>query len=226
MDPGALQSRPLARLVQREAGRWWWVLLVGGLLWFVVGWLVLRADYSSLVAVGVLLGIVFLLAAINEGALAAVVNGGWAFLHVLLSVFFALGALWAFVRPVNTFFALASVLGLLVLLQGLLALTRGFVLRDETQYWWLDVVSGGLLTLLGIWISSSDQTWDLKNRAAFILLWVGFMAIFRGVSDIALAFSLRSISKTAERIAAVGTEAPPVPAQERRAPAAQEVRPG
>jgi uncharacterized membrane protein HdeD (DUF308 family) len=36
--------------------------------------------------------------------------------------------------------------------------------------------------------------WNLAARAAFILLWVGFMAIFRGVSDIAVAFSLRSFA--------------------------------
>ena len=87
----------------------------------------------------------------------------------------------------NTFFALASVLGLLLLLQGFFTLTRGIALRDETPYWWLDVIGGGLITLLGIWVSTSDGVWNLAARAAFILLWVGFMAIFRGISDIAVA---------------------------------------
>jgi uncharacterized membrane protein HdeD (DUF308 family) len=225
MDPGGLESRPLARLLMKEAGKWWWVLLVAGLLWFVVGWMVLRADYSSLVAVGVLVGIVFLMAAINEGALAAVMRNGWGVLHIVLAVIFVLGAFWAFVRPVNTFFALASVLGLVVLLQGLTTLTRGFALRDETQYWWLDIVAGGLVTVLGLWISTSDRIWNLDQRAAFILLWVGFLAIFRGISDIAMAFSLRSLAKAGDRALATGG-APPIPTQDRRAPAAQEVRPG
>jgi uncharacterized membrane protein HdeD (DUF308 family) len=225
MNPGGQQTQPLARLIQREAGRWWWVLLVAGLLWFLVGWMVLRADYKSLVAVGVLVGVVFLMAAINEGALAAVMRNGWGVLHIVLAIIFVLGAFWAFIRPVNTFFALASVLGLIVLLQGITTLTRGFALRDETRYWWLDVVAGGLVTALGLWISTSDRAWGLRDRAVFILLWVGFLAIFRGLSDIALAFSLRSMAKEAGREMAADAEAPPIPVQERRA-TAEEVRPG
>jgi hypothetical protein len=89
----------------------------------------------------------------------------------------------------------------------------------------LDVVSGGLITLLGIWVSTSDGVWNLAARAAFILLWVGFMAIFRGVSDIAVAFSLRNFAHEDERQqqqqppqASTGV-APPVPTQSRGAPA-------
>jgi uncharacterized membrane protein HdeD (DUF308 family) len=179
------------RAVQREAARWWWAPLVGGVLWFVIAWLVLRADYTSLATVGVLVGVVFLIAAVNEAALGAVMGGGWAVWHVVLAVILVLGAIWAFVRPVNTFFALASVLGLLLFLQGALTLMRGIASREVTPYWWLDVVGGGLLTALGLWVSTSDRVWTLGARAAFILLWVGFMAIFRGVSDIAMGFSLR-----------------------------------
>jgi uncharacterized membrane protein HdeD (DUF308 family) len=221
MDPEAQQTGTFTRqLLQRKAARWWWVPLVGALLWFLIGWMVLRADYSSLVAVGVLVGAVLLMAAINEGALAAVMRNGWGVLHIVLAIIFVLGAFWAFVRPVNTFFALASVLGLIVLLQGITALTRGFALREEASYWWLDVVSGGLLILLGIWVSTSDRIWDLRERAVFILLWVGFLAIFRGISNIALAFTLRSFARDAGRqlAAAAPTDAAaPIPTQQARA---------
>jgi uncharacterized membrane protein HdeD (DUF308 family) len=124
-------------------------------------------------------------------------------------VIFTLGAIWAFVRPVNSFFALAPVLGLLLFLQGIFTLMRGPVLRDESPYWWLDVAAGGLLTALAIWVYTSDRMWGLADRAVFILVWVGFMAIFRGVSDVALAFSLRRL----------GTQ--DVPAPRREAPVPQ-----
>jgi uncharacterized membrane protein HdeD (DUF308 family) len=177
--------------------------------------MVLRLNYTSLTTVGILVGVVFLIAAANEVGLAAFMGGGWAVLHVILAVLFALGAVWAFVRPVNTAFALASVLGLLLFLQGVLTLTRGLVLRDETPYWWLDLISGGLLTLLAIWVSTSDRVWDLAGRTVFILAWVGFMAIFRGVSDIALAFSLRRFASLEE-----------TPPQQPRAPFSQPAAPG
>src|SRR6476661_5703764 len=153
------------RLLQREASRWWWVPLVAAAVWFVIAWLVLRVNYTSLTTVGILVGVVFLVAAVNEAGLAGLMRGGWGVLHWALAVLFALGAIWAFVRPVNTFFALASVLGLLLFLQGIVTLARGLALRDETPYWWLDLVSGGLLVLLAIWVSTSNGVWNLQGRA-------------------------------------------------------------
>ncbi|SFK69836.1 HdeD family acid-resistance protein [Geodermatophilus ruber] len=202
-------------LLERGAARWWWALLVAGLVWFVIGWLVLRADYTSLATVGVLVGIVFLIAAVSEGALAAVVTGGWKVWHLALAALFVLGAIWAFVRPVDTFFALASMLGLLLFIQGFFYITEAFVMRDASPYWWLGLTSGGLLVLLALWISTSDRVWTLATRSAFILLWVGFMAVFRGIRDIALAFELRRVGQQAEA-RLEEAEAPFVPAQERR----------
>jgi uncharacterized membrane protein HdeD (DUF308 family) len=206
------------RVLQREAARWWWVPLVVAAVWFVIAWLVLRANYTSLATVGVLVGIVFLIATINEVAVAAAISGGWRVLHIALAILFLLGALWGFIRPVNTFFALASVLGLLLFLQGVTYLIRGVALRDSTPYWWLDLVSGGLLTLLAIWVSTSDRMYNLGTRAAFILLWVGFMAIFRGFSDIGLAFSLRRLGQGEAPAEALGVadEQPMIPPQTRR----------
>jgi uncharacterized membrane protein HdeD (DUF308 family) len=206
------------RLLQREAARWWWVPLVAAVVWFIIAWLVLRANYTSLATVGVLVGVVFLVALVNEVGVAAVMTGGWRVAHIALGALYLLGALWGFIRPINTFFALASVLGLLLFLQGVSYLIRGVALRDETPYWWLDVVSGGLLTLLALWVSSSDRMFNLAGRAAFILLWVGFMAIFRGVSAIMLAFALRSVAQGVPPSDALGLadDGPLIPAQERR----------
>jgi uncharacterized membrane protein HdeD (DUF308 family) len=211
------------RLLQREAARYWWVPLVGAAVWFVIAWLVLRANYTSLATVGVLIGIVLLVATVNEVAVGAVMRGGWRVLHIALAILFLLGALWAFIRPINTFFALASVLGLLLFLQGVTYLIRGIALRDATPYWWLDLVSGGLLTLLAIWVSESDRMYSLGARAAFILLWVGFMAIFRGFSDIGLAFSLRQIAHGASPsdVLGMGDGDAAIPEQQRRHAAPQ-----
>jgi uncharacterized membrane protein HdeD (DUF308 family) len=182
-------------MLRREAGRWWWAPLVAGVSWFVIAWAVLRADATSLATVGVLVGVAFLLAAVNEAAVAGVARGGWRIAHYILGAVFVLGAAWAFIRPIDTFFALASVLGLILLLQGSLYLVRGIALRDLSPYWWLELLSGVLLTLLGIWVSASDRVFDLAGRTAFILLWVGFMALFRGISDIVLGFSMLWFAK-------------------------------
>jgi uncharacterized membrane protein HdeD (DUF308 family) len=220
MNPEVVEAgSPGGQLLQREAARWWWAPLVAAVAWFVIAWVVLRGDYSSLTTVGVLIGVVLLLAAVNEGAAAAMMTSGWGVLHIVLAVVYVLGAAWAFVRPVNTVFALASVLGLLLFLQGIVSLGQGIAMRDTTPHWWLEVLSGGLLILLALWVSSSDRAWDLAGRAAFILLWVGFLAIFRGISDIVLAFSLRALARdggTQQAAMAGAGAAPPIPSQERR----------
>ena len=213
---------PLEEGVRRQAGRWWWAPLAAGVVWFVIAWLVLRANYTSLATVGVLVGAAFLIAAVNEAALAGFMTGGWKVAHYILAVLFVASAVWAFVRPINTFFALASVLGLILFLQGAFYIALGIGLQGVSPYWWLQLLSGLLITSLGIWVSVSDRVWDLQARAVFILLWVGLMAVFRGISDIALAFSMLWFAKRGDRRepdrAAVGTP-PRIPAQERRSPA-------
>jgi uncharacterized membrane protein HdeD (DUF308 family) len=190
-EPGEL----VLRVLRREAGRWWWVPLVAGVVWFVIAWLVLRMDIRSLQTVGVLVGVLFLVAAVNEAAVAGFVVGGWRFAHYVMAGAFVLGAVWAFVRPVNTFFALASVLGLLLLLHGALSIARGIALRGVSPYWGLELVSGVLIALLGFWVSVSDRYFGLEGRTVFILIWVGFMALFRGISGIVLAFSMLWFAK-------------------------------
>ena len=54
--------------------------------------------------------------------------------------------------------------------------------------WWLGLVVGILLILLGFWASQQM----FPARAALLLLWVGFFALFRGISEIVIAFELRS----------------------------------
>jgi hypothetical protein len=183
------------RVLRREAGRWWWVSLAAGVMWFVIAWLVLRMDMMSLRTVGVLVGIVLLIAAVNEAVVAAFVAGGWKLAHYVMAGAFVLGAVWAFARPINTVFALASVLGLLLFLHGALSIARGIALRGVSPYWGLELVSGVLIALLAFWVSISDRYFGLEGRVVFILIWVGFMALFRGISSIVLAFSMLWFAK-------------------------------
>jgi len=187
------------RVLLKEGSRYWWVLLISGIAWLVVAWLVLRANITSLTTVGILLGILFIAAGINEVIFAGIaVGGGWKFLHYAIAVIFLLGGLWAFIRPVNTFFALASVLGLILVFYGAFEIVRSIASRDENRYWWLGLISGILLVLLAFWVSSSDRTYNLANRTFLILFFVGFMALIRGFTQIILAFSVRRVHRDLE----------------------------
>ena len=64
------------RVLVREGSRYWWVLLLIGIAWLVVAWVVLRANITSLATVGVLLGILFIAAGVNEVFFAGAVTAG------------------------------------------------------------------------------------------------------------------------------------------------------
>ena len=103
------------RMIVREGARYWWLFLISGILWLLIAWMVLRLNATSIATVGILLGVVFGLSGINEVGQATLSHGGWKVWHYLLAAIFFLGALYGFIRPVNTFFALASVLGLILI---------------------------------------------------------------------------------------------------------------
>jgi uncharacterized membrane protein HdeD (DUF308 family) len=185
------------RMYVQDTARHWWVFLLGGIAWLIISWVVLRANYTSVVAVGVLLGVVFLFAGINEIGMAGISAGGWKVWHVIMAVIFLLGALWGFFEPVNTFFALASVLGLILILYGGFEIIQAVTSRGVNPLWWLGLLTGILLILLAFWVSGSDHAYrvNLARRAYLILFWVGFMALFRGITQIVLAFGLRHAGK-------------------------------
>jgi uncharacterized membrane protein HdeD (DUF308 family) len=168
----------------------WWVFLVTGIIWLLASLVVLRFDEGSITTVGVILGVFFAVAAGNEFLIAALVDS-WKWVHVLLGALFVLGALWAFFQPKEAFWALASILGLLLLFKGSFDLIGSVMTKDVNPLWWLGLVAGMLEILLAFWVSQRY----FPARAALILIWVGFMAMFRGITEIVLAFQLRRAGK-------------------------------
>jgi uncharacterized membrane protein HdeD (DUF308 family) len=59
--------------------------------------------------------------------------------------------------------------------------------RDLNPLWGLGLVAGILMLLLGIWVSQRYY----PASAALILIWVGFMAMFRGIGQFVMAFGVR-----------------------------------
>jgi uncharacterized membrane protein HdeD (DUF308 family) len=179
------------RMFVGERSRYWWVALLIGIAWLVIAWIVLRADITSLATVGIVLGAVFIAAGVSEAAAGSMVGGGWKVLHYIIAGILLLGGLWAFIRPINTFFALVSVLGLVLLLEGAFEIIRGVSSRGDNPMWWLGLVAGILLILLAFWVSGSDRVFNLQARTYLVLFWVGLMALIRGITTIVLAFMIR-----------------------------------
>ncbi len=171
----------------REALGPWWTFLIAGAAWFVISVVVLQLNLTSAGAVGVLLGVVFLISAIEEFFVASV-SGGW--VGHERGVFFLIGAIWSFADPVGTFVSIADLLGFLLIFKGTLDLIESIAGQDVNSVWWLGLIAGLLELGLGFWAAQQY----FPARAALLLLWVGFYALFRGISSIVFAFQLRSAS--------------------------------
>ncbi len=188
--PGAGSLGSGEKALSRLAGPWWMFLLTG-IAWLVISVIVLRFTIASAATVGVLMGVVFLGGWINE-ILIASVRRRWRWAHILAAIVFLFAAAWSFASPFGAFWALASVFGLLLILRGSLDLITSISTREINSTWWLGMVTGILEILLGFWVSQQR----FPATAVLLLIWVGFFAVFRGISEIVLAFELRSAQRS------------------------------
>ena len=147
--------------------------------------------FTLLTRTGLPLLAVLILAGVNE-FLDMAARPGWKWLHALLGVLFIGGGIWAFVHPIGAFYELASILGFLLLLKGALDITVAVASKEINDLWWIGLVVGILEILLAFWASQQF----FAPRAALILLWVGFAAMFRGFTEIFLAFEVRRMNRT------------------------------
>ena len=171
-----------------QLSRRWWVFLVSGILWLVIAIILLRFNATSVATIGLMLGAVFLFAAIHQFGVAALQGGGWAVFRILLGVLFIGGALWSFVQPYDAFWSLAAAFGLLLIISGAFDMTYAAMSQPINPMWWLGLVTGILEIALGFWASQQY----VGARATLLILWVGIFAIFRGINDLVVAFEVRS----------------------------------
>ena len=177
----------------REAAKAWWVFLVTGTLWFIIALVVLRFDEASITTIGVIMGIVFVVGALSELLMLGADSTGWKILHAILGIVFLLAALWCFVQPEQAFWALASVLGFLLLLMGVFEIIIALATKDVNPMWWLGLIAGILFLILAFWASQQLVT----AKADLLIFYVGIMAMFRGIGQIVFAFGLHSAGKRA-----------------------------
>lgn len=176
-------ERTLARVLPP-----WWLLLITGIGWTLVGLIVLRFDYTSVSAISILFGCVAIAAGVLEIAVLFMAAGWWKLFHAVLVVVFIGAGIVAFVHPGNTFEALAAVFSFFLIFAGTWDIIVSIAARHELEVWWLQLVGGIILLVLGFWAAG------YYGRSAVLLIaWVAAFTIIRGVRDLVLAFRVREI---------------------------------
>ncbi|MGZ3583730.1 MAG: HdeD family acid-resistance protein [Ktedonobacterales bacterium] len=180
-----------ARQAATELARWWWAWLVVGILWIIASIVILQFRQASITLVGVIVGIMFLAAGIQEFAMAALTTSGWRWLWAIFGVIFVIGGIYALINPVQTFLAVADLLGFLFALVGIFWIIEAFATMDVNSLWWLGLISGFLMVLLGFWAGGQFLT----TQAYTLLIFAGIWALFHGIGDIIKAFSIRQLRR-------------------------------
>jgi uncharacterized membrane protein HdeD (DUF308 family) len=168
-------------------GKYWWLLLLSGILWIVIGLFVLEADFDSAVLIGYLVAFWLLFAGVAEFMQMGIAVG-WAWLHVLLGVLFILGGIAALTSPFQTFTVLASLIGFFLVLKGSFDFGVALSVRHALDLWWLVLIGGILQIVIGIWAAGYPG-----RSAALLVLWIGIGAIVRGVVEISTSFHVRKV---------------------------------
>jgi uncharacterized membrane protein HdeD (DUF308 family) len=180
-----------------DAARLWWIPLIGGIAWLVFGVVVLQFDLQSLTTIGVLTGLVILVAAADEFMLAWMATG-WRWAHAVLGVLFVGAGVAALSWPGRTALVLAVLISWYLLFKGIFDIVSGIALRHVADLWWLTLIVGIAQVALAVWAVGFEG-----RSVALLLVWVGAGAIARGITELVIAFRLRSVGHHAP---------PPVPA--------------
>jgi uncharacterized membrane protein HdeD (DUF308 family) len=181
---------PQAREAIRGFSRLWWLWIVFGIFWVVIGLVILQFDQASITTVGILVGAMFLASGFQQFMIMAMVDrGGW--LYGLFGVLFLIAGVIALISPENTFAALADILGFLFLLVGIFWIIQAFVSREINELWWLGLLSGILMVILAFWTGGQF----FIEKAYVLLVFAGIWALLQGVSDVVRAFQIRKLGE-------------------------------
>ena len=178
------------REVLEEAAHRWWIFLASGIAWLVFALLVFQWNYTTVYAISILFGITALIAGVNEFFAITVSTTGWKWVHGFLGILFVIAGIWALVHPHTAFATLAALVAFFLLVKGIFDLTVAFMTKGYFDLWWVQLVLGILEIVLAFWVAGS-----FRQQAILLVVYVGIVALTRGITEIFLAFKLKSLGK-------------------------------
>jgi len=163
--------------------RYWWIFLIRGLLFLLLGVYMLASPAESFAALGFLLGFIVLLAGIGE--LARIISDrdaasrGW---HLILGIIDVLLGIMLIGHLAASELVLRIIVGAWILFRGLSMLS----FSSLTGRSWTLVAGGILIVLFALLI-----LFNPVFGAVTIVLWTGFALIITGIFNIWLGFLLK-----------------------------------
>jgi uncharacterized membrane protein HdeD (DUF308 family) len=173
----------------RTMANLWWLWLVAGVFWIVIALVVLQFDRASITTVGVLIGIMFLAAGVQNFFFGSLAGGAMQWILWIFAVLFVIAGVVSLISPEETFAGVADILGFLFLLVGVFWLIEAFAARDTDELWWFGLIAGVSMIILAFWTGGQF----FIDKAYTLLVFAGIWALFHGVADIIKAFQIRKL---------------------------------
>src|SRR5581483_11313684 len=171
----------------REITGNWWLWLVAGIAWIVISLVILQFDSASVTTVGILVGLMFMFASVENFALLYMPEtGGTRWVPAIFGGLFLVAAAICFVNPQETFATLADILGFLFGVVGIWLMVRASFERAVNPLWWLGLIAGILMTVLAFWAAGQF----FFEKAYVLLVFAGIWALVEGIADVARAFAV------------------------------------
>lgn len=178
-----------------QVGRMWWLWLVAGILWILISIAILQMDGASATTVGIIIGVMLMVAGIQYIFVGTVAEG-WKWLWYGFGAILLIAGLVSLFNPTRTTVAIANILGFIFALIGILWIIEAFTSRDLNDLWWLSLIAGIVMVLLGFWLGGQF----LITKVYTLLVFVGIWALMKGIIDIVTAFQVKKLGKIAAEI--------------------------
>lgn len=163
-----------------------WFVAARGVLWVLGAAAVLSFTSTSVAVIAIATGVVVMLAGLDEIAEAATAES-WRWAHAALGALFLVAGFGALLVPWKTFGILALFLGWYLVVKGSFDIALAIVLRSVRPAWPLALLVGISQVLLGVWALAYP-----RRSPWLLILWIGLGALFRGIGDLARAFTGRT----------------------------------
>ena len=109
---------------------------------------------------------------------------------VIFGILLAVGGIPCLIHPSATFAGVADILAFVFVLIGVVWMYQAFVERAFNDLWWLTLISGILMMVMGFWVSGQF----FITRAYTLLVFAGVWGVMTGIVYVVRAFQIRKLA--------------------------------